>query len=687
MQSQGGKLSACPTTQYEDEARLGQPFWRPRLNARTAWLTAVFIAVLHAFMAVTAVNTKSPTFDEPQHLTAGYSYWIMHDFRLDPENGNLPAMWASVPLLFDHLNFFPLNDRGWHRAEEGRTAHQFFYEVGNDPEQMMRQARVMMSIFGAALCLLVFRIARHFFGFVGAFVAEIVVAFDPNFLAHSPLVDSDVPAAFFFTATVWTCWCLWQKISPARLTIAALSLSGLFLTKFSAPAVLPILGAMSIVQIFSRNEIMLSLGRFRLLIVNQWKKACALTAISLLLGIILLVTIWASCLFRYSAWTDHELNHEGTVWHWNYLMEGHGLFEASVNFARDHHLLPEQYLYGFAYVRKHEIDRPSFLDNQWSIVGFRLFFLKAFIYKTPLPFLSLLALAICAAIANRRSWNIENVFNPLWGFALLYGAFALVTQLNIGHRHLLPIYPALFIACGAIVPLICNRRSSLLAAAVTICLARQVGESVTTWPNYLAYFNQVAGGPSRGYEHLVDSSLDWGQDLPALKSWLESHKRVVDQKPLYLGYFGTADPRFYQINAQSLSPQDQFARTPVELVGGTYCVSATTLQNVYSLEIGPWCATYERRYRTALAEKQRDERNTAAEAAVVRITNESLPPKNAKEFERLRFGRLCAYLRHQKPVAQVGYSIFVFDLNAEEIAHALYGPPAELLPAVQVNGL
>src|ERR1051326_8727892 len=94
---------------------------------RISWLIAILIALLHAWMAVTAANTKSPRFDEPQHLTAGYSYWVTKDFRLDPENGNLPAMWAALPLLFDDLKFVPLNDRGWQRAEEGRTAHQFFY--------------------------------------------------------------------------------------------------------------------------------------------------------------------------------------------------------------------------------------------------------------------------------------------------------------------------------------------------------------------------------------------------------------------------------------------------------------------------------------------------------------------------------------------------------------------------------
>src|SRR5438128_10233396 len=93
-------------------------------RCRICWLIAILIAVLHAFMAVTAVNTKSPTFDEPQHLTAGYSYWTTNDFRLDPENGNLPMRWAALPLLLSNTKFISLNDRPWQRGEDGRTAHQ-----------------------------------------------------------------------------------------------------------------------------------------------------------------------------------------------------------------------------------------------------------------------------------------------------------------------------------------------------------------------------------------------------------------------------------------------------------------------------------------------------------------------------------------------------------------------------------
>jgi hypothetical protein len=664
----------------------------PALSAQRVWLIAILIAVLHAAMAVTAVNTKSPTFDEPQHLTAGYSYFVTNDFRLDPENGDLPALWAAVPLLLDGLKFVPLNDRGWQRAEEGTTAHQFFYEVGNDSDQMLGQARAMMSIFGAALCLLIYRCGREFFGVVGGLLAETVAAFDPNFLAHSPLITSDVPAAFFFIATVWSYWRLFRSITISRLMIAALSLAGLFLTKFSAPIVLPVLGAISIPAIFSREEIELKLPRFQTALTEKWKKLSAVVAVWFFLSATVWVAIWGSCSFRYAAWNDGTLNHQGTSWHWNYLLEDHGTFESAVTFARAHQLLPEAYLYGFAYVHKHEIDRPAFLDNQWSIVGFRSFFPRAFVYKTPLPFLCLLALALYAAIARRESWKIGSLsrINPLAALALVYGAFALTSQLNIGHRHILPIYPALFVGCGTVAYRLRGNQRAIFATAAAVLVLWQIGESFAIRPNYLAYFNEAAGGPGRGYKHLVDSSLDWGQDLPALKTWLDEHPAIVDRKPLYLAYFGTADPRAYEIDAKSISPgKPSRDQTFERLNGGIYCVSATTLQSVYALELGPWCTAYEQSYQTALAEMRRY-RKTAPDpsARVSLIANEGALPwqKKIKDFERLRFERLCAYLRHRSPAAQIGYSIFVFDLSDDEINHALYGPPAELSPEICVTG-
>jgi Dolichyl-phosphate-mannose-protein mannosyltransferase len=662
----------------------------PAFFSERVWLIAILIALLHAAMAVTAVNTKSPTFDEPQHLTAGYSYWVTNDFRLDPENGGLPARWAALPLLFGDTRFVSLNDRGWQSADEGRIARQFLYEVGNNPDRMFARARMMMSVFGLALCLLIYRIAREFFGVVGGLIAEIAAAFDPNFLGHSALVTSDVAATFFFTATIWSCWRLFHKVSPARLASAALSLSGLSLAKFSAPIVLPVIAMMSILEIFSKREIAVSFGRVQTVVMQTWKKACVITASFLIVGATVVLAVWLSFSFRYSALTDNGTCRK--VWddYWAAIRSDHTVVQNTIDYGRAHHLLPEAYLCGFAYTQKSAESRPAFLDNRWSLVGFPSFFPRAFCYKTPLPFLCLIALGFCAAIGRRESWRTSNLFNPFFLFVLLYGAFAVGTNLNIGHRHLLPVYPALFIGCGAVVHLASKNRTATLTTAVGIILFWQIGESFAIRPNYLAYFNEVAGGPSDGYKHLADSSVDWGQDLPALKTWLDNHPAIVNGKPLYLAYFGTADPRSYEINARLL-PENHSSgdRAFAPLTGGIYCISATTLQSVYAREIGQWCVPYEQYYQAAAAEIRRY-RDTASDPTrrVAMIANDGALnwAKKIKDFERLRFERLCAYLRHQAPAAQIGYSVFVFELTDDEVNRALYGPPAELTREVCVSG-
>jgi hypothetical protein len=662
----------------------------PALSPRVCWLIAIFLALLHSFMAVTAVNTKSPTFDEPQHLTAGYSFWVTNDFRLDPENGNLPARWAALPLFFENLKFVSANDSTWQHTDEAGIAHQFFYELGNDPDRMIADARLMMSIFGVALCLLIYRIAREFFGVVGGLIAETAAAFDPNLLAHSALVTSDVAATFFFTATLWSCWRLFQKISPARLTIAALSLSGLFLTKFSAPIVLPVLATMSILQVFSQDEIAISVGKFRTALTETRKKFCTMGGLWLALGAAVVFVIWLSFSFRYSALTDYGPSRR--VWDncWSAILSDSGSVERAIYFARVHHLLPEAYLCGFAYTRKSAEVRPSFLDNQWSLVGFASFFPRAFLYKTPLPLLCLIALAAGFAIWRREMWRSSILLNPFLIFALVYAAFALGAQLSIGHRHILPIYPTLFIACGALALLAQRDQRKIFAGAVAVLLCWQIGESVAVRPNYLAYFNQIAGGPSRGYQHLVDSSLDWGQDLPALKHWIDNHHADLDGKALYLAYFGSADPRANEIDAKRL-PEDHSTVDLkfTQLTGGVYCISATTLQSVYPREIGPWSQIYEQRYQASLAAMTvycSTASDPAARVTVIANDGATSWVKKIREFERLRFERLCAYLRHRTPDAQVGHSIFVFDLTDNEVDRALYGSPAELTPEIRVTG-
>jgi hypothetical protein len=260
--------------------------------------------------------------------------------------------------------------------------------------------------------------------------------------------------------------------------------------------------------------------------------------------------------------------------------------------------------------------------------------------------------------------------SPIWALVLVYGTFSLTSCLNIGHRHLLPIYPVIFIVCGACTYFFRPQSGKAVAIFAGAILCWQIIESSLLRPDYLTYFNQVVGGPKNGYKHLVDSSLDWGQDLPALKTWLDQHPNQSATGRPYLAYFGTAPPRHYGIEATALPFDSSTDKLPA-LDPGTYCISATTLQHVYSFEHGKWTREYESAYRLALA-RAVHHFDLAADDS---FANDVL-------LQRLRFARLCAYLRQHEPIANVGNSILVFQLNQRELDQALYGPPAELAPCL-----
>ncbi len=503
-------------------------------NKNVACFVAALLAVVHIALAITAILEKSPTFDEPTHLTAGYSYWLRNDFRLDPENGNLPARWAALPLMASRPNFPEADSRTWSLAYVEHISQQFLYALGNNSDDLLLQGRIMMSAFSGGLCLLIFFCARRLFGTAGGLISELIAVFDPNLLAHGALVTSDTAAAFFFTAAVWSIWRLLHKISPLTLTLALLSAGGLFLTKMSAPLFLIMAALLGGLRIFSRPGIEIAFRDFRRLVSKKTHKAMVVALLAIAMAVTIFLVIWAAYGFRFSAIAENGLQRTLLDARWNAVLADHTLAGEIIASARDHHVLPEAYLYGLAYVTQTSQYRPAFLNGHWSNVGFPFFFPYAFLYKTPLPIAGLALIALFAAFNRwrRRShdaalslWKVAGrdclKLAPIFVLILVYGACALMTKLNIGHRHLLPIYPAIFIGCGACAHAFRQGRVRLAGAVVGFFLIWQIIESFSIRPDYLAYFNQVAGGPANGYHHLVDSSLDWGQDLPALKTWLD----------------------------------------------------------------------------------------------------------------------------------------------------------------------
>ncbi len=683
-------LSASQSVSLRDGLPRGGPFGG---NPRWNWLLATLLALLHAALAVTAAQKKSPTFDEPVHLTAGYSYWLTNDFRLDAENGIFQQRWAALPLLISRPSFVSAQDPSWREGLQGVVAHRFFYETGNDSDYVLLQGRLMIALIAAGLCLLIYRCAADLFGPVGGLIAEVMAVFDPNMLAHGALVTSDITAAFFFMLTLWSTWRLFQVLNLSHLAVAAVALSGLLLSKFSGLLAAPMIATICLIRVLSRRPQLVQFRGWIVLVQDRWKKAGLMLALAMVLCLTVVFSIWSAYAFRFRGLSGSQPAPAIWDYTWNLCHVEDSPFDRILFFARDHHLLPEAYLTGLAYVQTHSAHRPSFLDGRWSLTGFHSFFPRAFAYKSSLPLLCLMGAGLVAALLRwKRKWMTQRSgvalrgigsdlarLSPFWVLFVVYGGAAITTSLNIGHRHILPIYPPLFILCGAAALLFRGLQQRGIALLISLLIFWQVGESFAVRPDYLSYFNELAGGPRNGYRHLVDSSVDWGQELPGLRAWLTSNISPNDR--VYLSYFGSADPRWYGIDAISLPAGDGKSRTRLE--GGIYCISATNLEQVYSRAMGQWARPYERYYQRLLAKAATSDSAGVATPQPVDFHG-SLDAEEVKAMNTLQFARLCAYLRQTKPFATVGNSIFVFCLTSGEVQRALYGPPAELMDQIQV---
>jgi hypothetical protein len=342
--------------------------------------------------------------------------------------------------------------------------------------------------------------------------------------------------------------------------------------------------------------------------------------------------------------------------------------------------------------------RATFMDGQWKLGGLRTFFLYAIWAKTSPALFVLFILGSggwwWARWRGRRAAQ-TNPAQPAAKFApsfyaaipfatlvIVYIAIAIEQDLDIGHRHILPIYPPMYILVGGAVGLAWASCAKWVQAAVALLLLWRFIGVFTLYPDYLAYFSPLVGGPSEGYKHLVDSSLDWGMDLPGLKRWLDKNN-PGNLDRVFLAYFGTSDPDYYGIKYTAMPFFPQWKEPKhYGLYPGIYAISATLFESVYTQTAGPWNKEFEKIYQNDLKDLLMFAQNEVGSPGRDELLREHPQPywdDMYSDFERLRFARLCAWLRHNRPPDHnVGYSILIWRLDQPSLDAAQFGPPAEL---------
>jgi len=162
----------------------------------------------------------------------------------------------------------------------------------------------------------------------------------------------------------------------------------------------------------------------------------------------------------------------------------------------------------------------AYLLGKYSTTGWWYYFAVAFVLKTTLP---LLLVTLAAAI-----WGIASLFSvrrwplvPLFAAVVFYSVLLATSRINVGVRHLLPVFPFLFIMCGAFLDWLIAQRPRVGLICATVLIAAMSFEAVRAWPNYLSYMNQITSGHPRWF-YLHDSNIEWGQDTAALAAYLNA---------------------------------------------------------------------------------------------------------------------------------------------------------------------
>jgi hypothetical protein len=507
--------------------------------------TSILIFILLSlliFQAVSSMWIKSPTYDEPTHLTSGYLSYAKNDYRYGADHPPFLKSLATFPLLFLEIktpDYYPKLTK----KSMFEFGSKFLFQPQHDVNQIVFLGRLPFIFLSCLLGIYIFLWAKKLYGETSGLFALTLYVFSPNILAYSRLVITDFGVSCFIFIT---CFYFWNYLSkPSFLTLGFTSFFfGLAqVSKFSALILLPILFFILCVKFLTEKEFKPK----SLLIPPNSKKPKSNFKLLFIhfcapLFIVMTVMFFAYGLsFDFLALYQKGLNELERIY-----------FENQVPRLN--------YLLGYFF------DQPS-----------KLFPIVAFLVKTPIPTLIFLFFSILTLRRNSKNWfNELSIIIPI--------AFIFISSLfdpeHTGVRRFLPIYPFIILFVSRLAnfknfsELGVNQRK-ITSISLIVLTTWYIISSARVYPDYLTYFNEAVGGPKNGINYLDNANIDWGQDLKRLKPYMD--KAGIDK--IKLMYEGTADSKYYGISTIPLSKEDR----QLGPQSGYYAISAHYLIRLISI--------------------------------------------------------------------------------------------------------
>ncbi|MDH3282477.1 MAG: glycosyltransferase family 39 protein [Gammaproteobacteria bacterium] len=540
------------------------------------------------------MSEKSVTTDEMVYVTAGYYHLKTGEFDFNNTNPPFAKIISALPLLVikPDLPAISGSPETWSEVEQWQYAREFLFKNAIDADSILFLARLPTVGLGLLLGLYVYLFAFRMYGRRSALVALVFFAFCPNLLAHARLATQDLALATFGFIAAYYLWRLLQDPGWPNLLKSALFYALAVITKTSAIFLAaPVVVAAIVIAISGKTLLSesWSIGVFRRMQGSRLRESSHLLVAFLVFGLLSLTAVNLIYGFKGSFTPVGEY---GSVNSLAAMMSSRLPFMVpAVDAAMSLPLLVPEPLIRLLEFQSSRVagGNSIYFFGNLSREGWWYVMPAAFLIKTPI---ALLAMVGAAAAMSIRSGAVKA---GEWILVLLVlyvlGLFAYLKSVSVGLRYILIVYPCLHVIAGGIVRdgVHLGRRKMLV---VTMLIAWVVLGTVRAYPDYLPYFNEFIGGPKNGHKYLADSFVDWGQDLPALKAYMD--EKGIDR--IRLAYFGSGDANHYGINydylpSVGLAPTKEgqswwyekgAATLPdLELTGGPIAISVTLLAGVF----------------------------------------------------------------------------------------------------------
>ncbi len=530
-------------------------------------IIAILLLSITFLIGFFSVKNNSLTFDELSHIPAGYSYLTQQDFRINPEHPPFIKDLSAIPLLFLDLNF-PSESSAWQEGINNQWdfGNKFIFHSGNNADQIVFLARIPMLFVLVFLGWFLFKWAKEKYGNKTALFVLVLFSFSPSLIAHGRLVTTDLGATFGFVVSTY----FWLKFlkNPSRKNIIITSLVFGFtiLLKFSMALLVPFFGIITLIYVFLKNK-----NLFEYLIK------------SVLVGLIAVIfVVWPVYQWHVMNYPPERQLRDTTR------MLAKNFFDPLRNLLISISNIPILRSLGLYFTgllmatQRTMFGNTTFFLGKLNNASFKNYFQIVYLLKAPIALHVLTITALLVFIVKRFKKQTQSIKEKLKNnftelsmliFLAIYWLTSAFGNLNLGIRHLLPVFPFTYMLVSSyLVKSIQKSKKQTIkvmgSAFILFSLGWYSASSVLNYPYYIPYFNEMIG-TNDGYKYVVDSNYDWGQDLKRLKKWVEEN----NIEKIKIDYFGGADVNYY------FPEKAEWFDARKEKPKGYIAVSATLLQS------------------------------------------------------------------------------------------------------------